>query len=223
MDAHAELRRVAPLTGITFGFLYLIGNYMLLKDAPEFGAEPAEIIPYFTDRASDILAGTLLVFISAPFWFTFLGVLHNAVKVHEGREGRLATVLVAAGSAAAAITLVGQACAAAGAIRAQEDALAAGPATVYFDASYSLVYTATAVAATAFLIALALASLRYKAIMPRPLGAFSLVLGVIFLIPNLAWIALPIGVLLMTYVSLRLYREQSHGRPLAHDTQGKEA
>lgn len=223
MDAHAELRRVAPLTGMTFAFLYLFGSYLLLKDAPEFGAEPAEIIPYFTERASDIQAGTLLVFISAPFWFTFLGVLHRAVKAHEGTEGRLATVLVAAGSAAAAITLVGQACAAAGAIRAQDGTLEAGPATVYFDASYSLVYTATAVAATAFLIALALASLRYDAIMPRPLGAFSLVLGVVFLIPNIAWIALPIGVLIMTYISLRLYREQSQGRPLAGIDRGKDA
>lgn len=220
MDAHAELRRVAPLTGITFGLLYLMGSYMLLKDAPEFGAEPAEIIPYFTDRASDIQVGTLLVFISAPFWFTFLGVLHQAVRAHEGDEGRLATVLVAAGSAAAAITLVGQACAAAGAIRAQDGALESGPATVYFDASYALVYTATAVAATAFLIALALASLRYEAIMPRPIGAFSLVLGVIFLIPNVAWIALPVGVLLMTYVSFRLYREQAHG--MAHPDDHRE-
>lgn len=222
MDAHEELRKVAPLTGTTFALLYLFGSYLLLKDAPEFGAEPAKIIPYFTDRASDISSGTLLVFVSAPFWFTFLGVLHREVNSHEGSEGRLSTVLVASGSAAAAITLVGQACAAAGAIRAHDGTLEAGPATVYFDASYALVYTATAVAATAFLIALALASLRYGALMPRPLGAFSLVLGVVFLIPNLAWIALPVGVLIVTYISFQLYRTQARPGPVSLST-GKEA
>lgn len=212
MDLSPAVRKAAPLTGVTFGALYLLGNYMLVGDAPAFGAEPAEIMPYFADRAPYILMGTLLVFVSAPFWFSFLGVLHNAVKAKEGETGRLAITLVGSGSAAAAITLVGEACAAAGAIRARNGTLTSGPATVYFDASYALVYTATAVAAAAFLLALAIASLRYEAVMPRWLGAVSLVLAVVFLIPNLAWIALPIGVLVMTIASVLLYRDQADDR-----------
>lgn len=209
MGLDGALKKAAPLTGITFGFLYLLGTYMVLKEAPDFAAKAAEIMPYFADQAANILAGTLLVFISTPFWFSFLGVLHNAVKAKEGPTGRLATTLVASGSAAAAITLVGEACAAAGAIRARNGTLTSGVATVYFDASYALVYTATAVAVAAFLFALAIASLRYEAVMPKWLGAVSLVLAGVFLIPNVAWIALPIGVLIMIYASIRLYSEQA--------------
>lgn len=209
MDMDAALRKAAPLTGITFGALYLLGSYMLVHASPEFGAKPAEIVPYFTDRAANILFGTLLVFVSAPFWFSFLAVLHTVVKAKEGASGRLSTVMVASGSAAAAITLVGEACAAAGAIRARNGTLESGPATVYFDASYALVYTATAVAAAAFLLALAMASLRYQAVMPRWLGAVSLALAVVFLIPNLAWLALPVAVVILTVASVLLYRDQA--------------
>ena len=209
MDISTALRKAAPLTGITFGLLYLTGNYLLVKDAPEFAAGPAEIMPYFTDRSAEILLGTLMVFVSAPFWFAFLGVLHNVVKAKEGESGRLAITLVASGSAAAAVTLVGEATAAAGAIRARNGTLESGPATVYFDASHALVMTGTAVAAAAFLVAVAIASLRYGAVMPKWMGVISLIVAVVFLIPNLAWISLPIGVSILVVASALMYREES--------------
>ena len=54
-----------------------------------------------------------------------------------------------------------------------------------------------------------MASVRYEAVMPTWLGGVSLVRAVVFLIPNVAWIALPIGVVIMIYASIRLYLEQA--------------
>ena len=76
---------------------------------------------------------------------------------------------------------------------------------VYFDASTALLYTGTAVAAAAFLLAVAVASIRYGVILPKPIGFASLVLAVIFLIPPLSMWALALGVALMGYASIKLY------------------
>ena len=201
----AALRRSAPITGLTFAALYLIGGYMLSKGAPEFAAESAAIQAYFTEQSAVINVGALLIFVSAPFWFIFLGTVYSAIKAEEGGTGHLGATALASGAAAAAVSIVGALCASIGAIRGADGTLDPGAAVVYFDASTALLYTGTAVAAAAFLIAVAVASIRYGVVLPKAVGAASLVLAVVFLIPPLSMWALALGVALMGYASIKLF------------------
>jgi hypothetical protein len=205
----SAIKRAAPLTGVTFAALYLLGGYLYTKGAPAFAAKPDEVVTYFKDQSHYISLGSLLIFVAAPFWFIFIGCIYSSIKSKEGGVGRLAVTQLASGATAAAVSIVGTLCAAIGAIRADRGTLETGPATVYFDASTALLYTGTAVAAAGFLFALAAASIRYNVVLPRALGWVALVLAVLFLIPPISWIALPLGVLLMIVASVNLYRENA--------------
>jgi hypothetical protein len=207
----SAFKKAAPLTGITFAILYLLGVALQQKGAPDFGAESAEIQVYFSDNYANVVTGAFLVFISAPFWFLFNGVLFAAIREKESGAGRLGVTLAAAGSAAAAITVAGQGIGAMGAIRAHEGTLTDAAAPIYFDVFTGMVYTCTAVVAAAFLFALASASLRYEAVLPKWLGGVALVLAAAFLIPipAVSWAVVSIGVLIVLYASVKLYRENA--------------
>lgn len=203
------IKRAAPLTGVTFAILYLAAMFLYRKGQPEFGADSAEITAYFEAQSAYISLGSLAVFICTPFWFIFIGCIYSSIKAKEDGVGRLAVTQIASGATAAAVSTVGALCAAIGAIRAERGTLDGGAATVYFDAATALLYTGTAVAATGFLFAIAAASLRYGAVLPKPFGWVALVLAVLFLIPPISWICLPLGVVLMIYASIRLYAEDA--------------
>jgi hypothetical protein len=205
----AAFKKTAPITGLTFAALYLLGGYTLSKGAPEFAAESNEILTYFTDQSASIAVGALLIFVAAPFWFIFVGTIYAAIKVAEGGVGRLAVTAVASAATAAAVSIVGALCASIGAIRGGDGSLDAGAAMVYFDASTALLYTGTAVSAAAFLLAVAIASIRYDVVLPKPLGYASLVLAVVFLIPPLSMWALALGVVFMGIASVKLYGDKA--------------
>jgi hypothetical protein len=207
----SAFKKAAPLTGITFAILYLLGVALQQKGVPGFGAQSAEIMTYFDDNYANIVTGTFLVFVSAPFWFIFNGVLFAAIRDKEEGAGRLGVTLAAAGAAAAAITVAGQGIGAMGAIRAHEGTLSPAVAPVYFDVFTGMVYTCTAVVAAAYLIALAFASLRTGAVLPRWLGGVSLVLAAAFVIPipAVSWAVVSIGVLIVLYASVALYRQNA--------------
>lgn len=205
----ATLKRLAPLAGVVVVALEVIGGTLAMKGAPAFAAKPAEIMAYFADPASHLMLAMLLLMMAAPFWFIFLGCLYGAVKVKEGGVGRLAATLLASGSAAAAIGVAGDVFMAMASIRASRGTLSPTLATAYFDASNVLSYTGFAVALSAFNLALGLAALRYGAILPKWLGAISIVLAVLLLIPPISWAAIAGGFLLTLYASLVLYREKA--------------
>lgn len=207
----SAFKKAAPLTGITFAILYLLGVVLQQKGVPAFGAGAAEIQTYFTDNYANVVTGAFLIFLSTPFWFIFNGVLFAAIRERESGAGRLGVTLAAAGAAAAAITVAGQGIGAMGAIRAHEGTLSDTLAPVYFDVFTGMVYTCTAVVAAAFLFALASASLRYGAVLPRWLGGVALILAVAFLIPipAVSWAVVSIGVLIVLYASFVLYRENA--------------
>jgi hypothetical protein len=205
----SAFKKAAPLTGITFAMLYLLGVALQQRGVPAFGAESAEVQTYFTDHYADVVTGAFLVFISAPFWFVFNGVLFAAIREKEAGAGRLGVTLAASGAAAAAITVAGQGIGAMAAIRAHEGTLTPTLSPVYFDVFTGMVYTCTAVVAAAFVFVLAAASLRYAAVLPKWLGAVALVVAVAFLIPvpAVSWAVVSIGVLIVIYASIALYRD----------------
>lgn len=205
----AALKKSAPITGLTFAILYLLGAYTLANGAPNFGADAGAIVSYFADQSAEINVGALLIFVSSPFWFFFVGTVFAAISKAEGGAGRLGVTAAASAATAAAVSIVGALCASIGAIRGADGTLDPGAAMVYFDASTALLYTGTAVAAAAFLFCVALASVRYGVVLPKVLGAASLILAVLFLIPPLSMWALTLGVALMGVASIKLYMDNA--------------
>ncbi len=207
----SAFKKAAPLTGITFALLYLFGVALQQRGVPAFGSDSAAVQTYFTDHYADIVTGAMLVFISTPFWFIFNGVLFAAIRQREEGAGRLGVTLAASGASASAITVAGQGIGAMAAIRAHDGTLNPILAPVYFDVFTGMVYTCTAVVAAAFVFVLAVASLRYGAVLPKWLGGVALLLAIAFLIPvpAVSWAVVSIGVLIVLYASVALYRQNA--------------
>lgn len=207
----STLKRVAPLAGVVVVALEVVGGTLVTKGAPAFAAKPAEIAAYFTAPASHIMLGVFLLLIATPFWFIYLGCLYGAVKVKEGGVGRLAATLLATGSAAAALGVAGDVFTAMASIRASRETLTPGLATVYFDAANGLTYTGFAVTLSAFNLAFGVASLRYGAIVPKWIGAVSIGMALLLLVPPVSWAAIYVSLLIALYVSVVLYRDEAGG------------
>jgi hypothetical protein len=205
----ATLRRVAPLAGAVMVALELIGGALTLKGAPGYAAKPSDILAYFSHPASHVMIGIWLLLLAAPFWFIYLGCLYGAVKVKEGGVGRLSATLLATGSAAAALGVAADAFTAMASIRAAHGTLTAAMSAVYFDAANVLTYTGMAVILSAFSLVLGVASFRYDAVIPKWLGAVSILLAALYLIPPISWVAVDVGLLITLYASVVLYRENA--------------
>lgn len=207
----SAFQKAAPLTGITFAILYLLGVALQRHGAPEFGASGEDAVAFFTDNYSNVITGAFLVFVSTPFWFIFNGVLFAAIREKEGGAGRLGVTLAASGAAAAAVTIAGQGLSVAAATRAHDGTLSATIAPVYYDAFIGLVFTCTAITAAAYVFALAAGSLRHGAVLPKWLGAVTLLLAALFLVPvpAVSSAVVALGVLVVLYASYALYREDA--------------
>jgi hypothetical protein len=189
--------------------LEAIGGTLALKGAPGSTAKPAQIFAYFTGQTSHIVIGTWLLLLAGVFWFIYLGCLYSAVKAKEDGVGRLSVTLLATGSAAAALGVAADAFTAAAADRAAHGTLTPGMATVYFDAANSLTYSGMAVTLAAFSLAFGVAAYRYDTVLPRWLGAVSILLAVLYLVPPVSWVGVDLGLLITLYVSVLLYRDKA--------------
>ena len=205
----AALRRVAPLAGVVFVALEIVGGALVMKGSPAFAAKPAEILAYFADPASHMMLGIVLYLIATPFWFIYLGCLYGAVKVKEGGVGRLSATLLATGSAAAALGVAADAFTAMASTRAAHGTLTAAMSAVYFDAANVLTYTGMAAILSAFSLVLGVASFRYDAVIPKWLGAVSILLAALYLVPPISWVAVDVGLLVTLYASVVLYRDNA--------------
>ena len=72
------IKRAAPLTGVTFALLYLAAMFLYRKGQPEFAADSGEITEYFAAQSAYVSLGSLAVFVSAPFWFIFIGCVYSS-------------------------------------------------------------------------------------------------------------------------------------------------
>jgi hypothetical protein len=205
----ATLKKLGPLTGVVFVVLYVVSSVITMKGSPEFAGKPAEILAYYQGHEHQIMLGGLLDIISTPFWFIFLGCLRSGMGAAEGGAGRLTATAFGAGVAGAAVGVAGTVMNVMAAIRSGKGTLDASAATVYFDATQVLVYTATAAVLSAFVLALGIASFRYGAIIPKWLGAVSVLLAIAFVIPPISWAALQLGLIIVLWASIVLYRQKA--------------
>jgi hypothetical protein len=202
----ATLRRLAPLTGIGFVVLSVFAIIIGLSDSPDFAASEREIVDFYADNKDEILIATIAITVSAPFYIWFLGCVRSAIARAEGGTTRLASTAFGAGVASLALWLAGWLINAMGALRLDEnDAIGAQTATAYWDIGQILAFAAVAAAAAGLLAATAIASLRYKAILPAWLAYITIVIAIVDVIPFISFIGIFLGLLWILVVSVMLY------------------
>jgi hypothetical protein len=202
----ATLRRLAPLTGIGFVVLFVIGTIVSMSDSPDFADTEAAMAEFYLDNDSSILAGTLIIGVSVPFYIWFLGNLRSAIARAEGGSTRLASTAFGSGVASLALLVAGALITAMGALRVDEQGeISPAAAAVYYDIGQVIGFTGVALAFAGLLAATAIASLRYKAILPAWLAYLSIVLAIIDLILPINWIGTMVGLLWILVVSVLLY------------------
>src|SRR5215216_5049228 len=93
--------RLAPLTGIVAVILWVVGVIVLfgVADQPDTDAPAADILSYFHDEGTAILAGSFLFMLGALFFIWFVGTLRAALLRAEGGVGRLAATAAGGGLA----------------------------------------------------------------------------------------------------------------------------
>lgn len=176
--------RRGALGGIVAVLLFIVGFGLITSGAPGYDAAGRDWASLYSDHATRIQIGLLVVSVGIFFFVWFLGSLRQAIMVAEGGTGRLASIAFGSGVLSAGLLLLGLTGFAVAAFRPDEidpnltrafndfGALTGGPA---------------AAALTAFSAATAIAGYRHGAL-PAPIAGFSalsaitqpLALGVMF-------------------------------------------
>jgi len=204
----ATLRRLAPLSGVAFVALYVVSSVIGLSDSPDFAGPSEEIAQYYVDNNDEILMSTVLAAIATPFFIFFVGCLRTAIARVEGGTTRLATTAFGSGMAAVALGIGGVMVNAMAALRVDEQGeISSEVATAYFDIGQILSFAAVPAAIAAALAATAVASLRYRAVLPAWLAYLTLVLALVDVIPPISWIGTMVGILWVLVVSVLLYTQ----------------
>lgn len=203
----SRLERLAPLTGIVFVVLWIIGFFVAVVDSPEFLAEPQENLEYYVDEKSSIMAGVIVSVIALAFLLWFLGSVRRALAAAELGDGRVTAVSFAGGVVGVALLLAAMGSFIVPALRLDErDELSAQSATVFTDLGNILFGFAAPVGFGVMLIGVAVVGLRHTAV-PKWWAVISAVLGVVMLVPMISWAGMgfgfPIWVLVMAIVLMR--------------------
>ena len=173
--------RFAPLAGILAAALWLVGILVLQSGNPADPDAAEEIVAYFREERTPILAGGLLVGLGVFFFFPFLGVLA------ERLNGWLRTTALVAGAAGAAMLLGLTGPHTTG---ATTDVELLGPeSSVALWRLSHVFFVGAEVAFAAFVAAVSLAVLGGSGA-PRWLGWAGLALALLLLVLPIAWLAL---------------------------------
>jgi hypothetical protein len=196
------LERLAPLTGVAFVVLVVVGG-LVQGDSPDFLDDSETIASYYTDDSGQIMASSYLTMLAIPFLIWFVGTLRSRLRAVEV-EGRLAGIAFAGGIAGATLLLASAITNAAAALRADEDAgIDPATATTLFDLSGAL-FGFSGLAFAALVGASAVVALRFGGPLPRWLAWVSLALLIGLLTPY-AWIFVLLTGIWILVVAVLLY------------------
>ena len=124
--------QLAPLSGVLFTVLYLIGS--LLIAAFDYLPEPSQVVDFFTDDALRIQTGGYVATVSVFFLLWFPGSLGAFLSTADGRNGRLAIVAFGGGVASSSTVLISSVIMLAAAARAGSDGgIGSEAATLAYD------------------------------------------------------------------------------------------
>jgi hypothetical protein len=207
--------RWAPLGGIVYVVLFIVGLILVDNGRPNGDAAPSKVIPYYQDNGhrDRIHLGVLLLFIGVFFLIWFVAALRELVRAYSG-DGTLAAVTAIGGGVYAALTLVSAALQ--DAIYTMSDdtfhhTVYPGLIHAANDAGY-VVHSAGGVGVGAMIVAVSLALLGARAV-PAWLGWVSLLAGIvsIFAVFFFPWIVIAVWVLVASVLTTRALGRLSAG------------
>jgi hypothetical protein len=201
--ANEVLERMAPLSGVAFSVLVLVG--IGLTSDLGFLDPPQELAKVYVEDSGRVLAGMQVLALAAFLLVWFVGTLRARIHRAEGGVGRLASTAFGGGVAAAALLLAGAVAQGAAALRA-EDAGAIDPnaAATLTDLGNVLMGAAAPVALAVVTAATALAALRTP-ILPTWLAWISVVLSVGLIILPINFMVVVLFLVWAVAVGILLY------------------
>jgi hypothetical protein len=206
----SRLERWAPLTGVGFVILWIVGMLTTLSDSPDFVSEPAEYVKYYADHKSSIILGSVVFLWAFLLLLWFLGSLRQRLADAEGGQARVASIGFAGGAIGVALGLAAIAAMVLPALRLDNDQkLTVETATTMQDLSSALFGFAAPIGFAALLFAVTVLGLRVGAV-PKWWAWISALLGVVMVIPFISWAGafflFPLWVLVMSILLLRSER-----------------
>jgi hypothetical protein len=212
-DQSWTLERVAPLSGVGFAALTLLG-YALWSDL-RFLDPPQDIAAEYVDDPGKVLAGSQTIAVAAFLLVWFGSSLHAAIRRVEGDDSRLGALAFGGTVAAAGLMLAAAVVNAAVALRA-DDSNFVDPAVAasLADVATVLLAGAAPVAAAVTTAATGLAALRRGRLFPVWLAWISVVLTAGLLILPINWFVSVLFLVWAGIVGLLLYRPPPYRPPL---------
>jgi hypothetical protein len=204
--AAGRWERLAPLTGVVFVVLVLVGFIPLGGDTPGSHASAQKVVDFYSKHTTREALAALAVALSVPFLVFFSSILHRALRA-AGGSGRLATaafgggLLAAAGFAFAAAVHFALADAA-----DKTSSAGAAQALNVLDNDTFIPFVA---GLGTLLLGSGLATLRYGGLLPRWLGWAGAIIGVAIFIPFVGFVAFGLSGIWVVVASIVLYQRGS--------------
>ena len=175
-------RRYAALSGIAVAVLFGTGSAIWGLDMPAAGAPAAEIVDFYRETSSRIVAGASLSLLAIAAFLLFAAALRQ-VLLEAGGGDVLATTALAGALLGMAAGLGAETINLAAAQRAGDGELGGALARSLFEISQVLGSTATGVGLGVFALATGASALRSGSVLPRWVGICLAVAGVLLLTP----------------------------------------
>ena len=176
------MHRWAGVSALATTLLFAVANALWAFQQPAQGAGGPELVRFYEDLSTQIVAGGLLSLVAVALFVVFASAFRRVLIDLEGDE-LLANVAyggvllgMAAGVGAETINM-------AAALRAGDGELTVPLAQALFDSSYVLGYNAAGVGLGLFALATGAAALRSRALLPRWLALAVILLGIALLTP----------------------------------------
>ena len=204
----SRLERLAPLTGVVFVVLLLVGVGFTTFSGPEYPAPADEILDHYTDNSARVWVGSYLGMLAVFFFLWFVGSLRSFLRPAEGGTGRLSAVAFGGGVAAGALYLASFTMSLTAAFRADEPGgIGEQAATTLFDLGGSLFVAAVPMALAVVLAATAFVGFR-TAVLPAWLVWVTAVIAVGLVTP-IAWIVHIVFLAWVLFMSVFLYLREA--------------
>ena len=199
--------RLAPLYGVAFVLLAIVGNVIARKGEPgDFPGESADIVQHYMDHKDAVMAGSWIALIAGLLLFAFVAALWSRLRAAEGRAGRTSATAFAGGVGAATMAVVSHAAYLMPALRAdEEDLVEPAYATALYDLSQALHGVAMPIAFAVLIGAAGMVAIR-SGMFPRWFGVVSLVIAVLLTILPISWFIMLFAVIWVLVVSIWLFR-----------------
>jgi hypothetical protein len=197
-------RRLATLSGVAVALLFGAGNALWAFEMPDPGAPASEVVDFYRDASSRIVAGASISLVAIALFIVFASALRSALAEAEG-DDLLGTVAFGGALLGAAAGLGAETINMVGALRADDGQLTEALGQTLFEISYVLGYNAAGVGIGVLALATAAVALRTGALLPRWLAIVTGLLGIALLTP-LSQFALGPSILLLAVIAVQLLR-----------------